>query len=300
MRKQTTLAGSIGQKIRQCRLARNLTQQELAGDQFSKSYISQLERGAVNPSLRALRLLAGRLGVSTAWLLEGSASAAPLLIKAATTAYFLGNLHEAERLWRQATAGADELTLRDRIDCALLEARLASSRGRWEEVIAACSRTETLLRETDFSPARHVVSQRYLWGRGWLHLGNQRRAILHWEAGLEALGLCGGPPSHEALLLMEEAAALYEALGDDQTSRSVRARARAAAAQIASNVDLCRWVLARCCDRQAPAATVAERPGADDLADAEAWARAHLLLTTAAELRQDAGGCREGTGEAEP
>src|SRR5690625_2157286 len=57
-------AREIGQKVRACRLARNMTQQELAGGVFSKSYVSQVERGAVEPSLRALKFLAARLGVS--------------------------------------------------------------------------------------------------------------------------------------------------------------------------------------------------------------------------------------------
>jgi len=53
---------SIGEIIRQVRHLRNLTQQALAGDRFSKSYVSAVERNRIAPSPRALRFFAERLG----------------------------------------------------------------------------------------------------------------------------------------------------------------------------------------------------------------------------------------------
>jgi transcriptional regulator with XRE-family HTH domain len=46
-----------------------MTQQDLAGEYFSKSYLSAVERGKMTPSLPALRLLAQRLEVPLAYLL---------------------------------------------------------------------------------------------------------------------------------------------------------------------------------------------------------------------------------------
>lgn len=48
-----------------------MTQADLAGEHFSKSYISQIEAGAVNPSLRALSIIAERLGVPVQELVQG-------------------------------------------------------------------------------------------------------------------------------------------------------------------------------------------------------------------------------------
>jgi tetratricopeptide (TPR) repeat protein len=53
---------SIGEIIRQARQQRHLTQRELAGDQFSKSYVSAVEHNRITPSPKALHFLAERLG----------------------------------------------------------------------------------------------------------------------------------------------------------------------------------------------------------------------------------------------
>jgi tetratricopeptide (TPR) repeat protein len=53
---------SIGEIIRLVRQLRNMTQRELAGDRFSKSYVSAVERNRIAPSPRALRFFAQRLG----------------------------------------------------------------------------------------------------------------------------------------------------------------------------------------------------------------------------------------------
>lgn len=286
MTEMSAWARSIGYKIRQCRLARGLTQEQLAAGIFSKSYISQLERGSVNPSLRALRLLAARLGVSCTWLLESNSSPPTLLLKAASTSYYLGDCDEAERVLCQAQAHSEAFTHRDHVEALLLKARIGSTRRDWKAVIDACTRIDHLQESIDSLPRRHAVSQRYLWGRAWFYLGNRRLAIHHWEAGLAELLHCSGPPSHEGLLLMNEIAELYAALGDLQSSHSVRTRAMATAAQMLSNTDLSRWVLARRHESSAPGEAVLKVDHDGDLEDAEAWARASLLLATAAEFRQ--------------
>jgi len=53
----------VGAKIRAMRLARKMTQSQLAKPDFSISYISAIERGQIQPSLRALAILASRLGL---------------------------------------------------------------------------------------------------------------------------------------------------------------------------------------------------------------------------------------------
>src|SRR5581483_5090195 len=53
---------SIGQVLRQIRQLRHLTQSQLAGDRFSKSYVSAIEHHRLVPSSSALRFFAQRLG----------------------------------------------------------------------------------------------------------------------------------------------------------------------------------------------------------------------------------------------
>ena len=60
---------SVGEKIRAARVALHYTQGKLAAPDFSVSYISAIERGQIHPSLRALEILAGRLGLASTELL---------------------------------------------------------------------------------------------------------------------------------------------------------------------------------------------------------------------------------------
>jgi transcriptional regulator with XRE-family HTH domain len=62
---------SVGLRIRERRLALGLSQRELACEGVSYAYISRLEAGARDPSVKALRKLAPRLGVSVHWLETG-------------------------------------------------------------------------------------------------------------------------------------------------------------------------------------------------------------------------------------
>ena len=60
---------SVGEKLRAARIAQHYTQSQLAAPDFSVSYISAIERGQIHPSLRALEILAGRLGLTSTQLL---------------------------------------------------------------------------------------------------------------------------------------------------------------------------------------------------------------------------------------
>jgi transcriptional regulator with XRE-family HTH domain len=69
----TQLARSIGTRLRKARLQAGLTQKQLAGDRYSKAYVSALENGSSKPSMAALNYLATRLGISATVLLAGEA-----------------------------------------------------------------------------------------------------------------------------------------------------------------------------------------------------------------------------------
>src|SRR6266567_7006597 len=64
---------SVGEKLRAARIAQHYTQSQLAAPDFSVSYISAIERGQIHPSLRALEILAGRLGLTSTQLLPARA-----------------------------------------------------------------------------------------------------------------------------------------------------------------------------------------------------------------------------------
>src|SRR6266542_3448725 len=61
----------LGERLRQLRVAAAMTQTELAGDRFSKEYVSQIERGKTRPTRETINWLAERLGVDAAYLANG-------------------------------------------------------------------------------------------------------------------------------------------------------------------------------------------------------------------------------------
>ena len=61
----------LGERLRQLRVAAGLTQTDLAGDRFSKEYISQIERGKTRPTTETIEWLALRLGVDAGFLQSG-------------------------------------------------------------------------------------------------------------------------------------------------------------------------------------------------------------------------------------
>jgi tetratricopeptide (TPR) repeat protein len=65
---------ALGERIRQLRIARGLTQTKLGLDRFSKEYVSQIERGRVRPNEAALEWLAERLEVPRRFLETGVSS----------------------------------------------------------------------------------------------------------------------------------------------------------------------------------------------------------------------------------
>ncbi len=62
---------TLGQKIRIARLEQRLTQEQLAGSDLTKSYISEVERGRRIPRLLTLKALARRLGRPLAHFRDG-------------------------------------------------------------------------------------------------------------------------------------------------------------------------------------------------------------------------------------
>ena len=62
---------TLGQRLREARVARGLTQSELADSRFSKQYVSQLERDQLRPTGETLAWLAERLQIDQSYLATG-------------------------------------------------------------------------------------------------------------------------------------------------------------------------------------------------------------------------------------
>lgn len=75
----------LGARLRQLRVGAGLTQSELAGDRFSKEYLSQIERGKTRPTQETLDWIAERLSVDVSYLQTGQSWDEYAVVEAAVT-----------------------------------------------------------------------------------------------------------------------------------------------------------------------------------------------------------------------
>src|SRR3954462_9110450 len=156
-RLSATQAGlRLGERLRQLRVAGGMTQTELAGDRFSKEYVSQIERGKTRPTPETIRWLADRLGVDAGFLANGGSAdergrvAAALaragaLLEARRNDEALAEL-EAVRAAVLAT-GSPELEVR----ALSAEATVRMRRVEIRDAIALLERARALTESTGFS-----------------------------------------------------------------------------------------------------------------------------------------------------
>jgi tetratricopeptide (TPR) repeat protein len=136
---------SVGEKLRAARVAQHYTQSQLAAPDFSVSYISAIERGQIHPSLRALEILASRLGLSSTQLLPARS--------------------------QQDSRSTSQLNLTERdddeVELVLLETQLLIQQDNAEQALAQLSKIST----------RRMKRQQHLQHRyllGWAYFGVER------------------------------------------------------------------------------------------------------------------------------
>jgi tetratricopeptide (TPR) repeat protein len=131
---------TVGEKLRAARVAQHYTQSQLAAPDFSVSYISAIERGQIHPSLRALEILATRLGLSSTQLLPNRSQPEDRLSMPLST---------SER---------DD----DEVELSLLEAHIAIKEGAIEQAIAQLSKLSTKrLKRPQQLQQRYLLSWAY-------------------------------------------------------------------------------------------------------------------------------------------
>ena len=146
----------LGERLRQLRVAAGLTQSELAGERFSKEYVSQIERGKTRPTADTIAWLASRLEVDAGYLANGVSTDERGRVEATLTrAEALVEAHrydEAVAEFEQvrpavAATGAGELEAR-----ALSgEAWARMHQGELREAMELLTRARTLVESDPFS-----------------------------------------------------------------------------------------------------------------------------------------------------
>jgi transcriptional regulator with XRE-family HTH domain len=186
METQQTGPESIGQRLRRLRLERQLSQRELASPGVSYAYISRIEAGARRPSVKALRQLARKLGVSVEYLETGSdlrdVDERELRLADAELELRLAEdpsrgLDVVRQILDEATGAGDSTSaLRARVAIGLAEARAGNN-------ALAVERLEPALDSGLLDPSRRPDVYATL-GQAYAALGQPQRAVDLFEACL--------------------------------------------------------------------------------------------------------------------
>jgi len=185
---------TIGQRLKRLRLDRGLSQRELAAPGVSYAYISRIEAGTRQPSVKALRRLAAKLGVSAEYLETGSELDATqqreLRLSDLELAVRLGDERDVEApllgLLDEATAAGDRHAAQ-RASVAL--AMIAMNRSEWE---LAARLLETSLAGEVFAPEDRFDIYMNL-GRAYAFGGRPHAAVALYEQCLDHVSEIGNP-----------------------------------------------------------------------------------------------------------
>src|SRR5438477_10054581 len=145
----------LGLRLRQLRVGAGLTQTELAGERFSKEYLSQIERGKTRPTRATVDWLATRLGVDPGLLATGVATDARTRIEAvlarAEALMEAGRFEEAAGEFATVRETGAGLTPELQARAYRGEAWALVERGDVREAIALLDRARDLVERTGFS-----------------------------------------------------------------------------------------------------------------------------------------------------
>ncbi|MEZ5102211.1 MAG: helix-turn-helix domain-containing protein [Thermoleophilia bacterium] len=185
----TAASESLGDRLKRLRMERGLSQRAISAPGVGVSYISRIEAGTRQPSLRALRALADRLGVSAEYLETGRAASPheerEVRLADAELALRLGEgtavaEAELERLLAEAEeAGDTRVALRARIALGLA----ASQAGRHR---AAVEHLERCVRRGAVTPVTRPDVYVTL-GASYVAVGRHDLAVGLFEDSLAAI-----------------------------------------------------------------------------------------------------------------
>lgn len=229
----------VGSRIRRLRLARRMTQEALAGDSLTKSFISQIERGTITPSIHSLRYIAGALGVKMAQLLDDERphDQAWTLCQVAEAALACDHRREAQVLLERVTEWLDaearssrspeEMDHRhsqemDRLSSRVMRLQGACLFAEGRLGAAAESLEAGLLLAVQAGDSLEAAKSCLALGRAWHGQERHLKAARMWEASIAHLDAIGAPSGLEVEAIRVEAyaalAQLHAELNDTEES----------------------------------------------------------------------------------
>ena len=179
----------LGEKLRQARLDKGLSQRALCGDIITRNMLSQIENGSAKPSMETLRLLAARLELPLGYFLEDALSPNAQLMARLRTASPRQVLESIEDYKGPDSFDAERYLL-EALSCLSLAEEVLEERPAY--ALALLNQAEKAGEKTPY----------YTSGMA------RRRAILCYRADPQQAGALVDalPPMDQELLLRAEAA----------------------------------------------------------------------------------------------
>jgi tetratricopeptide (TPR) repeat protein len=187
----------VGDRLRELRIAAGMTQTDLAGDRFSKEYVSQIERGKTRPTRATVEWLAAKLGVDPGYLangvtddqrsrVEAGLARAEALIESERNDEALATFEELRG--SVAAAGLPELEVR----AASGRAKVLIRQGRVREAVEILGRARELVERPGFNDVERAEVV-FLLGVARYQLGSVSTAIGLFGQALELAERSGLP-----------------------------------------------------------------------------------------------------------
>ncbi len=277
---------TIGEKIRAARLAERLTQEQLAGNDLSKSYVSEVERGRRTPRRITLKVLAQRLHRPLSYFLDGAVEdrEAEVYLALGLAQLHGGSVERAvsslDRALDLALQGGSE-TLPARVELVL--ALADQRRGYLQQAQRRLDRClRTLVRAGD---ADSVATGQYCLGRIKLESGDPASAAWAFQVGLQHSECLTQAPMLRSQLYLEIGIA-HRRLENTQAAREAFGLALEAAHPFLDHYRLASWHL----DLAAATASDGRLEQASEHASkAEAVCEAFAYKRTLAEIHEHLG-----------
>jgi tetratricopeptide (TPR) repeat protein len=186
-RSSTQAAKTVGERIREARLAAGLTQQQLAGKALTKAFISHLELGRARPSERSIEVIAKRLDKDVAYFLGRDAASRDSLLelheRAAEAASALSDWESQRRHARAALRLSDG---RRSVTALRLLAQAEANVGRPDQALALARKGLGLL-EDSATDARELALLLLARASAYLSIGPPSAAAEALERAIDAL-----------------------------------------------------------------------------------------------------------------
>ena len=236
----------VGEKIRDLRKKMGLTQEQLAGHELTKSYVSQVELGRIRPSRNALQVMAQRLGKPLGYFLDNDDDlrTVDVLLKAARALWSSHRLDEALVGLEEARHLAERMGRDDILAAIAVEmGRLEMTRHRIPEAIQHLTQaldTPGLQEQPEL-----VIDAASVLGQAYADAGVYHQAVVRFQQsvemarmesvseGLAAAALCRYGDFWAGLGAWTSAAALYQESRQRQSNPSAP-RALATAVRLVS------------------------------------------------------------------